>query len=136
MPQSGATRVAQNGRMDTYDTSMSETFRKTLVQRAIDLAEILDRETQGVRAEPDGAGDFKDAAAHEAQDEIEAAQAGHAAHEIAEVRAALRRIADGTYGVCTDCGEPIDLKRLLALPAAAHCADCQYVRDGAARRSA
>jgi len=38
-----------------------------------------------------------------------------------EVRAALQRIADGTYGRCLADGEPIDEKRLEAAPWAAHC---------------
>src|SRR6476659_9379866 len=38
-----------------------------------------------------------------------------------EIKAALRRIKDGTYGTCEECGEDIDLARLEANPAAATC---------------
>jgi DnaK suppressor protein len=38
-----------------------------------------------------------------------------------EIKAALRRIKDGTYGTCEECGEDIDLDRLEANPAAATC---------------
>ena len=31
----------------------------------------------------------------------------------------------GTYGVCVTCGQPIAPERLEAMPAAAHCIDCQ-----------
>lgn len=37
---------------------------------------------------------------------------------------ALRRIADGEYGNCTDCGEPIAVRRLAIDPAAALCINC------------
>lgn len=40
---------------------------------------------------------------------------------LSEVQHALKRIADGTYGLCTVCGLPIPEKRLLALPWAAMC---------------
>ncbi len=42
-----------------------------------------------------------------------------------EVEEALRRVDEGTYGLCVDCGEPIPDKRLAALPASARCMDCQ-----------
>lgn len=41
------------------------------------------------------------------------------------VRAALGRIADGTYGACLDCEEEISQKRLKAVPWATLCIACQ-----------
>ena len=41
------------------------------------------------------------------------------------VNAALERIADSTYGICTTCEEPINERRLLALPWAEYCISCQ-----------
>ena len=46
-----------------------------------------------------------------------------------EVEAALERIADGSYGICTDCDEPIPPKRLVARPAAPRCVGCQEYHD-------
>jgi DnaK suppressor protein len=40
---------------------------------------------------------------------------------LTEVRVALKRIAQGSYGVCALCGQPIAEKRLEALPWAAYC---------------
>ena len=40
---------------------------------------------------------------------------------LTEVRAALKRIDEGSYGVCALCGQPIAEKRLEALPWAAYC---------------
>jgi DnaK suppressor protein len=42
-----------------------------------------------------------------------------------ELRDALRRIDDGTYGVCEACDQFIHPERLLALPEAPLCLDCQ-----------
>jgi len=45
-------------------------------------------------------------------------------HEIHQIQAALKRISEGTYGICADCGEDIDPKRLEALPTATRCISC------------
>jgi DnaK suppressor protein len=42
-----------------------------------------------------------------------------------EVQAALRRIQQGTYGVCAACEDPISAKRLVAVPWAKFCVQCQ-----------
>lgn len=52
---------------------------------------------------------------------------------LAEVEAALARIADGSYGVCVRCGEPILAERLEILPMAAMCMDCQRLAERAPR---
>ncbi|HEY6538482.1 MAG TPA: TraR/DksA C4-type zinc finger protein [Candidatus Dormibacteraeota bacterium] len=42
-----------------------------------------------------------------------------------EVRAALAKLAAGTYGVCQDCGQEVPEGRLAALPWAIRCVACQ-----------
>ena len=46
-----------------------------------------------------------------------------------EARAALRRIAEGSFGECADCAEQIGAARLKALPWAALCIHCQEASD-------
>ncbi|MCT9931229.1 TraR/DksA family transcriptional regulator [Planotetraspora sp. A-T 1434] len=41
------------------------------------------------------------------------------------VLAALRRLDDGGYGRCVDCGRPVPEGRLEARPEAARCVQCQ-----------
>lgn len=41
------------------------------------------------------------------------------------VNEALRKLEDGTYGICEDCGGRIDRARLEALPQAVYCLECQ-----------
>ncbi|HEY8703512.1 MAG TPA: TraR/DksA C4-type zinc finger protein [Gaiellaceae bacterium] len=43
---------------------------------------------------------------------------------LVEIDAALKRIDDGTYGTCTNCGKEIAQERLEAHPWAALCIDC------------
>ena len=42
---------------------------------------------------------------------------------------ALRKIADRTYGICEECGEEISEKRLMVLPTATLCVDCQENKE-------
>ena len=44
--------------------------------------------------------------------------------ELSRVEAALRSIEEGTYGTCTNCGNPIAPERLEAIPWAPTCIDC------------
>ena len=44
---------------------------------------------------------------------------------LSQVERALDRFEDGTYGLCINCGCPIDVARLEALPYAELCLDCQ-----------
>jgi DnaK suppressor protein len=41
-----------------------------------------------------------------------------------QVERALHRMEEGTYGVCRNCGQPIDVARLKAIPYARYCIDC------------
>jgi DnaK suppressor protein len=65
------------------------------------------------------------AATHVFEQQRDLALREKAEHHLAEVRAALERLDAGTYGTCTECGQPIAEERLEALPWAAHCIDCQ-----------
>jgi len=44
--------------------------------------------------------------------------------ELAEIEAALQRLANGTYRTCVVCGEDIGIGRLEARPAATECLEC------------
>lgn len=46
-----------------------------------------------------------------------------------KIDAALERIRDGSFGVCEDCGEDINLKRLEIRPVASLCVPCKEARE-------
>ena len=46
-----------------------------------------------------------------------------------QIRRALARIADGSYGVCLHCEEDISPKRLVAVPWTPFCIGCQEIAD-------
>jgi DnaK suppressor protein len=47
---------------------------------------------------------------------------------------ALKKIDDGSYGVCESCGEMINIKRLHARPVAQLCIDCKTDQENLERR--
>lgn len=46
-----------------------------------------------------------------------------------QLRSALARVADGTYGLCLECDEPIGYARLQARPETPLCRRCQQARE-------
>ena len=68
--------------------------------------------------------DFEDRATDlENQDALEGIENSEI-KEIQQIEEALKRLADGTYGICTQCGADIDPKRLKAMPNATRCISC------------
>ena len=51
--------------------------------------------------------------------------------EVLQIDAALARIEAGEYGICRDCGNEIDPRRLTALPYAVLCTECATHRERA-----
>ena len=90
-----------------------------------ELAELQDRLTRLDRdlSEPPDP-DSSERAVQMEDDEALEAQAALVSREIASVRRALERIDDGSYGVCTNCGDDISDQRLEVRPEAALCIDC------------
>lgn len=68
--------------------------------------------------------DWEDLATEREGDEVLEATGNAGKAEISQIRAALRRIADGSYGDCVRCGEPIGEARLDLLPWTPLCRSC------------
>ena len=68
------------------------------------------------------------------QDEIEFALIQMKAETLHKIGEALRRLEEGTFGYCFECGEEISERRLRALPFAVRCKDCEEARETAQQR--
>ncbi|AZL57467.1 TraR/DksA family transcriptional regulator [Tabrizicola piscis] len=68
--------------------------------------------------------DWEELATEREADEVLEATAKAGLTEIPQIRAALRRIADGSYGTCARCGDQIEEGRLDALPWTPFCRSC------------
>jgi RNA polymerase-binding transcription factor DksA len=53
--------------------------------------------------------------------------------ELQQVERALARAAQGAYGICEDCAQPIALRRLQVLPAVTLCVGCQQRHEARSR---
>ncbi|MBG9390196.1 TraR/DksA family transcriptional regulator [Caenimonas aquaedulcis] len=118
--------------MNRFTPALTDAFDKLLATRERELCALLAArdEVLGTDAVPRGeVSDFKDAAGEQSLTEVDAAQAEQAAMELEQVLAARRRLQDGDYGVCLECGSPIPLDRLKAMPAAPYCIACQSLRE-------
>ena len=70
----------------------------------------------------------------DAQDELEFALIQMKAETVNRIDEALRRLEEGTYGHCFECGDDIGEARLRALPFAVRCKDCEEIRELAEQR--
>jgi DnaK suppressor protein len=100
-------------------------FRAQLVaeREALSETESVRRDATDAEQRDQGAGALT--AADGAQDQAMArATQMRAEQRFKRIDAALARIADGSYGDCLRCGEPIDPRRLEADPTATLCLTC------------
>jgi RNA polymerase-binding transcription factor DksA len=67
---------------------------------------------------------FNEQAVEREDDEVLEDLGAAGLQEIRMIEAALRRIEAGTYGLCANCGEPIEPERLETVPATPLCAAC------------
>ncbi|MGW5006753.1 TraR/DksA family transcriptional regulator [Streptomyces parvulus] len=70
-----------------------------------------------------------DPRASAARTEVRTEPAASARMVLADVEAALRRLAEGRYGHCHLCRRPIDRAHLMIVPQARYCARCRQVRE-------
>jgi len=97
-------------------------------ERAVARLASLEREFGGIveAAQGTGTDDEHDpegaTLAFERQHVAALAQA--AREHLADIDAALSRLAEGSYGTCQTCGQPIGAERLTARPAARTCIGC------------
>lgn len=119
--------------MQTYTPDQAPQLRALLDRREAELRALLQRSAALAVGAADASSrdvsDFKDAANEESQTQVSDAQTDHARAELDQLIAARHRMAEGSYGLCTRCGESIDLRRLLALPATALCTPCQEAAE-------
>jgi RNA polymerase-binding transcription factor DksA len=95
---------------------------QALAQRKHSLREELTAEAADLRNE-DEAGIAREARL------LGATVVGITSETVRGIETALRRLREGSYGICADCGGRIKVARLRALPFAETCIGCQGRRD-------
>lgn len=79
----------------------------------------------------DGVKDSVDLSVQDLNKEIALRLGERSSKVVADIDQALLRIKEGTYGICARCSQPIDERRLEALPTARYDAACQAAVENA-----
>lgn|SRR5450759_4996964 len=103
-------------------------YKEILESRQAELVGVL-RNRDGITIEksPDALDEVQNAA----ERELAIRNLDRESNLLRNVRAALRRIKDGSFGVCVHCDEDISPKRVAAVPWTPYCIQCQEAADRA-----
>jgi DnaK suppressor protein len=101
-------------------------FKKILETRQEELEQIV-RKRDAITIEKSA--DALDEVQHAAERELAIRNLDRESHMLRNVRGALRRIDEGSFGICIHCEEEISPKRLAAVPWTALCIQCQEQAD-------
>ncbi len=101
-------------------------YKGMLEVKQVELARLLrNRDDIAIDRSPDALDEVQRAA----ERELAIRNLDRESNLLRNVKAALRRIADGSYGVCVHCEEDISPKRLAAVPWTPFCIKCQEAAD-------
>jgi DnaK suppressor protein len=101
-------------------------FKKILETKRDELEQVV-RNRDAITIEKSA--DALDEVQHASERELAIRNLDRDSNLLRNVRSALRRIGDGSFGVCLHCEEDISPKRLDAVPWAAFCIQCQEQAD-------
>jgi DnaK suppressor protein len=124
-------------RKTTAAKSRYNELKQMLEDRRRELMNEVQGKIRDVRAEGNKERDVLDqgeSSEVDIQDDIEFALIQMKGETLNKVNEALRRLDEGTYGNCFECGDEIAEPRLRALPFAVRCKDCEEARETAEQR--
>jgi DnaK suppressor protein len=101
-------------------------YKKILETKQDELEQIV-RNREAITIEKSA--DALDEVQHASERELAIRNLDRESNLLRNVRLALRRIDDGSFGICLHCEEDISPKRLAAVPWAAYCIQCQEQAD-------
>jgi len=130
---SGHNAAQAQGRQPMDPVRYNE-LKAILEERRREIMSEVQGRMRDVRAEGAGSAvqgvlDAAESSELDIQDEIEFALIQMKAETLHKIDEALRRLEEGTYGYCFECGDEISEKRLRALPFAVRCKDCEEARE-------
>lgn len=108
------------------DKKRLDYYKKKLLTRREELMKTIARtQEEGRTADEDPTVDLADKAANSYTKEFLFGMTSTDRSLLNLIDAALKRIQEDEYGVCANCQEEMQQKRLEALPWAKHCVSCQ-----------
>jgi len=101
-------------------------IRKELLKRKRELlGQALDPRDADLRSEREDLLDSGDVASQEVTQSFKIRLREREEKLLKKIDLALSRVDEGTFGICEDCGESIEIKRLVARPVTTLCIDCK-----------
>ena len=108
------------------DNGRLEHFKKLLlVELRRHAQHVSEEQANAIAATDDGAKESADLSLRDVMSELSLKLGERESQMIADIDQALLRMKEGSYGRCVKCNEPIDERRLEALPTARYDASCQ-----------
>ena len=107
------------------DSKKLDYFKGKLLEKQNALANMVQRTEGYGREKENDTQDVADMAVESYTKEFMFGKSSGDRHILQLIREALARIADRSYGTCVHCENPIQPKRLEAVPWTQHCLDCQ-----------
>jgi DnaK suppressor protein len=112
------------------DKKKVEHFKKRLLAKHEELLRlVVKNEQDGREADGEATQDSADKAANSYTKEFLFKQSDEHRRILALISEALGRMKADTYGLCVECEEEVQQKRLEAVPWARHCLECQEKQD-------
>jgi DnaK suppressor protein len=103
-----------------------EHFRRILEQQLQQhVAKVSAEQANALESDDDGVKDSVDMSLLDVSKEIAFRLSERESQIVADIDQALLRIREGSYGICASCGQPINERRLEAVPTARYDAQCQ-----------
>jgi DnaK suppressor protein len=121
--------VKKRGQHLLVSTKKLQQFKETLEARILECERVLANAEEETRANSARQADSADQAAAEYERQTLAHKADVARQTITRLTDALKRISQGNFGECAQCGAEIEVKRLEAVPWARYCLKCQEARE-------
>ncbi len=116
--------------MDYLTPEQIEELKQLLLQRREEVLKRIKRFVEGeVFNVPSEVEDEIDFANREAEREQLLRLRERETKYLHKVEYALRKIEEGTYGICENCGGPIGYERLKARPVAVFCIKCKTMLE-------
>jgi DnaK suppressor protein len=107
-----------------------QVYEDALRKKQNELLDSYERDKAAGNALPDdGIQDLADKAASAYSKELNFSLSDGERNLLMSIEEAMNRIKEGTFGVCTNCGNTIGEKRLLAVPWTSFCIDCQELQE-------
>jgi DnaK suppressor protein len=116
--------------MQNMDKRKAKTYRDKLMDRRVGLVgQVQAAEAYSRERDAEATQDPADMAANAYTKELLMSMSTNDRQLLESIDQALDRIEAGKYGKCNHCGQPIQEKRLEAVPWARHCLTCQDLNE-------